>query len=241
MKKPIIGVVPTFNLTNEDNDPYKDIAKFVTMYEREIVKAGGIPIGIISKDVSMYKDLCDGYLFPGGSKIISEHYPLMYDALENKKPVLGICLGCQTMGNFFNVIEDKEKDPDLNDNEIYDKYKISNPYLKRAINESMHNHKISKDKESIEATKHEINIEDNTFLHDIYKCSSMEVVSLHSNVIARTHRDVIVGAKSSDGVIESIEYHKDGNKFLGLMFHPEVIEDNKPFEWLVDNCKKEDK
>lgn len=242
MRKPIIGIVPSYNLSNEDNDPYQDIAKFVKMYIREVEKAGGIPIGLVSPNADIYTDMCDGYLFPGGAKILSEYYPLMYDALKNKKPVLGICLGCQTMATFFNVIEDKEKNPELLDNEIYDKYKKTNPYLIRLADNSLHNHDISYDESAIEAAKHEIKVLDhNTFLYDIYKEDILRKVSLHSSVIARTHKDVIVAARAEDDVIESVEYHKDGNKFLGIMFHPEVMQDNKPFKWLVDNCKKEEK
>lgn len=242
MRKPIIGIVPSYNMKNDDNDPYQDITKIVKMYTREVVKAGGIPIGLISPDSSMYTELCDAYLFPGGSKILPEYYPLMYDALDNKKPVLGICLGCQTIATFFNVLEDKKSNPDLQDNEIYDKYKIDNPYLIRLKDNSLHNHDISYDLEKIEAAKHEINITGhNTFLYDIYKEDILRKVSLHSSVIARTSKDLIVAARANDNVVESVEYHKDGNKFLGIMFHPEVMQDNKPFKWLVDSCKKEEK
>lgn len=241
MHKPIIGVVPSYNMTNEDNDPYKDIAKVVKMYIREIEKAGGIPIALVSPNSKIYTDICDGYLFPGGMKILPEYYPLMYDALEKHKPLLGICLGCQTIGTFFNVLDDKKKDPDLLDNEIYDKYKISNPYLRRLEDNRMHNHSISYDEEVIENAKHDIYVTSHdTFLYDIYKEDHLRKVSLHSSVIARTPEDVVVAARASDGVIESVEYHKDGNKFLGIMFHPEIMQDNKPFKWLVDNCTKEE-
>ena len=36
--KVVIGILPTYNLTNEDNDPYQDRATFVRMYEELIKK-----------------------------------------------------------------------------------------------------------------------------------------------------------------------------------------------------------
>ncbi len=33
--KPVIGIIPTYNITNEENDPYMDQAKFVTMYSKK--------------------------------------------------------------------------------------------------------------------------------------------------------------------------------------------------------------
>lgn len=59
MKKPVIGIIPTF--TVNDNDPYQDKASFVSMYSEKIKESGGIPIGILG-DASLYTSICDGYL-----------------------------------------------------------------------------------------------------------------------------------------------------------------------------------
>lgn len=55
MKKKIIGIIPTFNLHDINNDPYQDRASFVTMYIEKIKACGGIPIGILDKDVKEKK------------------------------------------------------------------------------------------------------------------------------------------------------------------------------------------
>lgn len=52
--KPVIGILPTYNLTNEANDPYQDRASFVLMYEEKIVKCGGIPIGLLDQNMEDY-------------------------------------------------------------------------------------------------------------------------------------------------------------------------------------------
>ena len=78
--KPIIGILPTFNLTNEENDPYLDTARFVTMYSERITEAGGIPIGILNENVEEYFSICDGYLWCGGEKINSSFNTCILDA-----------------------------------------------------------------------------------------------------------------------------------------------------------------
>jgi len=67
--KPVVGILPTYNLKNEQNDPYQDRASFVRMYAEKIKQCGGIPIGLLEQEVSIYKDLCDAYIWPGGNKI----------------------------------------------------------------------------------------------------------------------------------------------------------------------------
>ena len=52
--KPVIGIIPTYNLQNEENDPYLDRASFVRMYEEKIVSSGGIPIGLLHQNVEDY-------------------------------------------------------------------------------------------------------------------------------------------------------------------------------------------
>ena len=72
-KKPIIGIIPTF--VYSETDPYQDKANFVTMYSEKIEKSGGIPIGILG-DVESFTSICDGYIWPGGNKILKEYIPI---------------------------------------------------------------------------------------------------------------------------------------------------------------------
>lgn len=240
MKKPVIGIVPTFNLTNEENNPYNDVATFVMMYEELIKECGGIPIGLVDKDVSIYQDICDGYLWPGGNKIWTEYYPLIKDAITNKKPLLGICLGTQAIATYFNLIDDQKQQPNLSLEEVYDLYKKDDPYLVKVEKISMHSHYVTRDINSINAAKHNIHIVKDSLLFQIYGDKSKDVVSLHSWKINRVSKDTIVSAKSDDDVIEAVEYKKDGNHILGCMFHPEILHDTKPFQWLIASAKEKD-
>lgn len=96
---PIIGIITRKSLSNEGHDIgviYNDI-------EKSVIKNGGMPIGItLNKDYQKLIDLCEGIIFQGGDDF--EKYDM--DALEYiykiDKPVLGICLGMQLMGVFFD-------------------------------------------------------------------------------------------------------------------------------------------
>lgn len=234
--KPVIGILPTYNLTNEKNDPYQDRASFVRMYVEKIKQSGGIPIGLLDQDISLYKEVCDGYLWPGGSKIWHEFHLVFEDVLKNKKPLLGVCLGAQAIATFFNVLEEKQENETYQ--ETYRKGKEQNPYLKKTLHPELHSHSITKDIASIENARHKIKIEKNSLLFDIYKKEEMDVVSLHGIVIARTPKNLKVSATSEDGVTEAVEYQEDGNRILGVQFHPEIEEDSSIFEWLIEEAKQ---
>lgn len=237
MKKPIIGILPTYNLKNDNNDPYKDNASFVRMYANKIVECGGIPIGLLEQNVSMYKELCDAYIWPGGNKIWPEFNDALIDAINNNKPFLGVCMGSQAIATLLNVLED-QKTSGLSYKETYDLNKKENPYLIPLEDDTLHNHTVTKEKESILNAKHKIKIKPNTILYDIFKEEEQNVVSLHSIVISRVPSNLVVSAVSIDNVIEAVEYNIN---ILGVQFHPEIEEERKIFTWLVNKAKENEK
>lgn len=233
LNKPVVGIVPTYNLTNEENDPYQDRASFVSMYVSKITGCGGVAIGLLDKNVWDYLPICDAYIWPGGNKILKEFYPIIEDAMKNHKPLLGVCLGMQAITTFFNVLEDKEKFPELSFKEVYDKGKEENPYLGLANNVSFHSHYVTKEEETINKARHEIKIKDGSTLKSIYEVDTKEVVSLHGYIVKRTPKILQVTAKTEDNVVEAVEY-KDF--ILGVQFHPEIEKDATIFKWLVDKA-----
>lgn len=52
MKKPVIGIIPTF--TVNDNDPYQDKASFVSMYSEKIKESGGNTYWYFRECLSLY-------------------------------------------------------------------------------------------------------------------------------------------------------------------------------------------
>ena len=238
-KKPIIGIIPTFNQNYPNEDPYLDIASFVRLYADKIAESGGIPVGLTTPNADIYTAICDGYLWPGGTKINYEYFSLLEDAILNKKPVLGICLGAQAISVYFNLLSDKLNHVDKTTQEVYDLYKIDNPYLKEVNNISKHKKYVTRNEESINKSKHEIEIiSEDSFIYEIYQTKKLKMPSLHKQCINRVCDDLIITAKHED-VIEAIEYQKHNNKILGVQFHPELLEDKKIFAWLISNCNKE--
>ena len=110
--KPIIGVTPLF-------DSEKDSVWMLPGYLEGITAAGGIPIILPlysdSGDIKKCSELCDGFLFTGGQDVSPEIYgeektefcgetselrdtlesTLLKIAIDENKPVLGICRGLQ--------------------------------------------------------------------------------------------------------------------------------------------------
>lgn len=234
-KKPVIGIIPTF--TYDENDPYQDKASFVTMYSEKIIKSGGIPIGILG-DANTYTSVCDGYIWGGGTQILFEYLPIIEDAIKNHKPLLGICLGAQTIATFLNVLEDQAKEPNESLKEVYESYKETNPYLKKLEEGNIHLHIVTKEEASINSARHKISIDKNSLLYEIIKQENLDVVSLHGMAIARVPKSIYVSAKAEDDVYEAIEYRENGSLLLGVQFHPEIENDSPLFDWLITSCHK---
>lgn len=224
--KPVIGIIPTYNLTNETNNSYQDCASFVRMYEEKITACGGIPIGLLHQNINDYLPLCDGYLWPDGSKVWSDFYPAIEDAIKNNKPVLGICLGMQAIGLYFNGKEELEKHPEKSLDEIKQILKD----LKQLEEASF----VTKEKETQEAAFHKIKIKKDTLLYHLIQSDEHNVVSLHGYFLPYVAKSLTVSATATDGVIEALEYTKDGAQILGVQYHPELENTNELFSWLID-------
>ena len=110
MDKPIIGIVPS--IKNQEN-PYQDKSSFVNMYAEKILSSGGIPLGMLTRNVDEYLSICDGYLWPGGNKIEWSFLKILEDTIKNGKTTLGVCLGMQTICTYFTVLEDMQPGQDF--------------------------------------------------------------------------------------------------------------------------------
>lgn len=231
--KPVIGILPTFNWKEEEIDPYKNQVLFVKMYSDNIKQMGGLPIGLLLENIDDYFEICDGFLWPGGNKINKEFYTIFEKIIQSKKPLLGICLGAQAIATYFNILEDKRNKEDLSFEETYQQMKETKPYLQTLKEGNIHNHFVTKEKQSIESAKHQIKIKKDTLLYSIYKTDILNVVSLHNIAIARTSMDMPVSAVAEDKVIEAVEYTKNGAQILGVQWHPEIINDDVLFSWLI--------
>lgn len=240
MTKPIIGIISPY--TEENDRPFFSQIKFVNNYSKRIVEAGGIPIGILFPDGEFHEELlnlCDAFLFTGGSKISSAQVNAVHYARIHSKPVLGICLGFQTF-LAYNWVKCNLKD--LNYDIIKEIYKIEEENEEADFLERINGH----DKldpfylSRIEESKHDIKLNKDSILYKIYQKETISVPSIHNWGITEFNNNDLFKAtgKSLDGVIESIE-SVDSNWFsLGVQFHPELEDENLIlFKYFIDSVK----
>ena len=236
--KPIIGIIPTFPI-EETNNPYEDRASFVRLYVNKIIASGGIPIGILEENIHDILPICDGFLWPGGSKIWKCFYEVLEHAIKTHKPLLGICMGAQAIATYLNILEDRKMTPELSLFEVYDKYKEENPYLTLLDEKKQEKHFHEITLENVDTARHLVSIKKDSFLYDIYQTEELDVVSLHKMEIHRTSKDTLISAISEDEVIEAVECHQDNQHILGVQFHPEIEKSNAIFEWLIENTRRD--
>lgn len=166
----------------------------------------------------------DPDLYGGDRKLVEEYsredddtsMEIMTWAIENKKPILGICRGMQLINLYYG-------------GSLYDD--LQKQFSKEIIHRS-------KDKSLV---THGINIEQDSILYDIYGKDRDEVNSYHHQGIKDLADGLKVGARSDDGLIEEIEnpYH---TYMMGVQRHPELDYENsklseKIFKNFIKNLK----
>ena len=99
-RKPIIGVIPGMLVKDDEeydwaiqNNKPLGVPYFEDIEINNIIKAGGIPIGILGNDITYYESICDGFLLTNEYLYFSHHKDLIKNTLKNNKPILGINKG----------------------------------------------------------------------------------------------------------------------------------------------------
>ena len=248
MKKVIIGIIP--GVKKNENNPYEYKYIYLNSYSKAISNNNAIPIGLLLNDESIDEEslnICDGFLFPGGKKLEKAHFDIILHAIKHNKPILGICLGMQVL-NYFSILKEEltKKNLKITIKNLWDEFeKIKNEdffKLKEIEIPNIHGYKIMQDKiecnyQNILKSKHNITINKDSILYDIYKTENLEVISLHLKKVTNVSEAFYISAKASDGIIEALEYKDKNNFILGVQFHPE-LNDNKIFEYFINEVKK---
>lgn len=242
--KPIIGILASIKIADLNN-PYEHYYKIVDLYVERIQEMGGLAIALLSLDDIDVLRICDGFIIPGGTKINKNHYTIIKYAIDNNKPCLGICAGMQYLAMFdylynecLNANEDitvdniYNKQQELAKKDIYILRRLENHGGKLVTGE------IYPSSDNIHKSTHSIKIMNNSYLYDIYKKDSIDVISMHNYGIYNTNSLFKTVAISSDNVVEAIEF-KDQNTFImGVQFHIEVDRDNLILKRFIEECQK---
>ena len=99
MKKVIIGILGTSEYM-KTNDAFYDVYKYSNNYIKKIVENDAVPLLIPLVDDKLIEetlDMCDGLLLPGGRYIKEVNFKVIDYFYQRKKPILGICMGMQTL------------------------------------------------------------------------------------------------------------------------------------------------
>lgn len=238
-KKPLVGITPAYK--NDENKSY-----LKREYYDGIYMAGGLPVILPPTDnkenLDDFLQRCDGLLLTGGADLDARHYGetnlpfngeicpvrdsselyLARKAIEQNKPVFGICRGIQVMnvamgGTLFQDIHSQIKEVDI---------------LKHSQNAPAG------------YPTHEVIIEKGSKVWESFGRERAWVNSFHHQAVRDVGPGFAVTSRSVDGVIESIEY--TANKFtVGVQWHPEWMwHENKEFlklfEMFILSCMKRD-
>lgn len=223
--RPIIGIIGRSDMSTKERSTICVFDK----YRRAVLKAGGIPIGILPTqpfdfEEVMPKDaghlsqeeqemlerqlsLCHGIIVPGGDRAYDyDRYAIWY-ANKRHIPLLGICMGMQQMCNY--------------NNQNINVKNASDNHMKKEENYA-HNVTLSSSK-----------------LYDIIGRKEFPVSSLHNYHVANSGDYKAVGY-SKEGYIEAVE--KDGVFNIGVQWHPEKnydedIPSQKLFQAFIKSAK----
>lgn len=240
MKKPIIGILAP-RKTNQD-DPFECESIVVDNFPKRVMEAGGIPFGLLFPDEKFNEEemeMCDGLIIQGGAHLGSSHICALHYAYLHKIPVLGVCLGMQTMAGYdwFSQKYLGKIDYDIISRDF--DYSDELNYLD---NKAGHNVVDPFNIKDIDKCKHKVTINKESRLFDIFHTEILNMPSLH-NMMARkeifdnSHIFKVTGM-SDDDVIEVVESQDDWWA-IGVQFHPELEDENlKVFKKLIEESLK---
>lgn len=223
-RKPVIGILATSNYMVSD-DCFLDTYRYGNNYIRKLVELGAVPLLIPFCDEKIIEEslaMCDGLLLPGGSRIRPVNFEVIDYFYQKKKPILGICMGMQTLAMYSVNKESTE--------------------VKRIIEKipSDQHWPVEVKRNNSNITVHKDNVLSDSKLAKIIGQTEIEVNSVHHNCIITVGSEFMVSARSLDGIIEGIEYKGNDRFIIGVQFHPELLPQfNNIFEKFIAECQKD--
>ncbi len=216
MEKVVIGILATSNYM-VTNDTFQDTYRYGNNYIKKIVENGGIPLLIPYVDEDIIEEsleMCDGLLLPGGSRIRPVDFRVLYYFYKHNKPILGICMGMQTIAM----------------------YSLNN---KKILKEVENHWPINVYRDNQEVLVHDDYVKNDSKLYKIFNSEKIRVNSLHHNTITEVGEDFDISIRSDDDLIEGIEYKGEDKFIAGVQFHPEILPQfNNLFKVFIEECQK---
>lgn len=238
--RPAIGI-PCATIRDKDWCP--PIYGHRQTYVDAIVRAGGAPIFIpLVDDESVLRRIystIDGLLLAGGGDVDPTYYgeepipqlgsldlerdavelPMVRWAVEDGKPILGICRGIQVLnvalgGTLYQDIPSQLNSP---------------------------GHDISYQKQDWTHMAHDLHLEPESQIAQVLGTTLFSTNSLHHQSLKRVAPGLRAVGWAPDGVVEAVE-GMNGQFIMGLQCHPEALQGAADPRWqalfkrFVDNC-----
>lgn len=228
--RPLVGLtgrqLPGSVLTSAVGYADAPVEAFFGEYGEQVWAAGGFPVNLpwsVGPDEAA--DLVDGLVLSGGGDIDPAAYggvasvppvptdprrdrlelDLLDAVLSRGKPVLGICRGAQLVNVGFggSLVADLP----VSEGEAHASYDFPR-----------------------DQRRHVVRFAPGTTAHGLYG-DECWVNSFHHQSVDRPGHGVVVSGLADDGVVEAIEL--PGLPVLGLQWHPESLDHDPAFGWLV--------
>jgi putative glutamine amidotransferase len=197
-------------------------------YDDAVIKAGGEAVRLPLRDAAELQRLLpslDAFVLPGSpSDVEPAEYgaanrglseppdlpreetdrAILKHAFSEKKPVLAICYGCQTLNVYQggSLIQD-----------IHTELKNSDKKLER--------HRKKDEPPSSNDPIHGAAFEPDSRLAGIAGSTQARINSSHHQAIEKPGKNLRITAHATDGIIEGLEWTGDSNWVVGVQWHPE--------------------
>ncbi len=234
--KGIIGIIPLYD---DNKESLWLLPHYMNMLEDSHAMPIMLPLTQDKEILAKYFDLCDGILLTGGHDVSPSIYNeivkpkcgkaclirdnmesfLLSKAIEEDKPLLGICRGLQLMNAALGGT--------LYQDLLSEFSKEINHTMKAPYNRLVHN----------------VSVIANTPLADIFVSDTLEVNSYHHQGIKDLSPQLKAMAIAEDGLIEAA-YYPNKKFILGVQWHPEHLFGQEEHctalvQAFVDACKKD--
>jgi putative glutamine amidotransferase len=227
IKKAIIGILANLLITEGGTVPANERTYVNHEYVHAIIKAGGLPLLLPvvgdKQDIEQQIEQVDGVLLTGGYDInplqygeeprkelggifpeVDEHQlTAVRIAAKLEKPMLGICRGLQVLNVAFGgtLYQDISQLPNCG----IKHFQQAQRYV----------------------PSHTVEIIPNTRLAQLFESQTIVTNSFHHQSVKVVAPELIVSARTRDGVVESLE-KTAGYFILAVQWHPEMMIDRYP-------------